>query len=136
MNKKALKWYLIQRFLIIMLAIYVSGEMISLLYRRVLFPLLGMVLDYQQVQITGSGYICIYNTDVIVFCGRTSSSWRGGVDTVWAHAGDGGCFADSYQLAFIQRTLGDFIENPADNGLFVPARIQLAALCGRSIMVL
>ena len=67
MNKKALKWYLIQRFLIIMLAIYVSGEMISLLYRRVLFPLLGMVLDYQQVQITGSGNIFVFIIQMLLY---------------------------------------------------------------------
>jgi len=67
MNKKALKWYIIQRFLIIMLAIYVSGEMISLLYRRVLFPLLGMVLDYQQVQITGSGNIFVFIIQMLLY---------------------------------------------------------------------
>ena len=60
MQKKNLKWYLIQRFLIIMLAIYVSGELISILYRRVVFPFLEVVLDYQQIKITGEGNIFVF----------------------------------------------------------------------------
>lgn len=67
MKKKTLKWYLIQRFLIIMLAIYVSGELISVFYRHVVFPLLGMILDYQQVQVTGKGNIFVFMIQMLLY---------------------------------------------------------------------
>lgn len=67
MQKSKLKWYLIQRFLIIMLAIYVSGELISILYRLVIFPSLVMILDYQQVQITGSGNIFLFTIQMLLY---------------------------------------------------------------------
>lgn len=67
MKKKKLKWYLIQRFLIIMLAIYVCGELISILYRGVVFPFLGTVLDYQQVQITGKGNIFVFIIQMLLY---------------------------------------------------------------------
>lgn len=67
MQKKSLKWYLIQKFLIIMLAIYVSGELISLLYRSVVFPFLGVILDYQQIQITGEGNIFIFMLQMLLY---------------------------------------------------------------------
>jgi len=67
MQKKKLKWYLIQRFLIIMLVIYVSGELISILYRRVIFPSLAMLLDYQQIQITGNGNIFVFIIQMLLY---------------------------------------------------------------------
>lgn len=67
MKKRKLKWYFIQKFLIIMLAIYVSGELISILYRSVVFPFLGMVLDYQQVQITGKGNIFLFMIQMLLY---------------------------------------------------------------------
>ncbi len=67
MQKKNLKWYLIQRFLIIMLAIYVSGELISILYRRVVFPFLEVVLDYQQIKITGEGNIFVFMIQALLY---------------------------------------------------------------------
>ena len=67
MQKKNLKWYLIQRFLIIMLAIYVSGDLISILYRRVVFPFLEVVLDYQQIKITGEGNIFVFMIQALLY---------------------------------------------------------------------
>lgn len=67
MKKRKIKWYFIQKFLIIMLAIYVSGELISILYRSVVFPFLGMVLDYQQVQITGEGNIFLFMIQMLLY---------------------------------------------------------------------
>lgn len=49
---KALRWFLIERFLLIMAGIYISGELISMLYRGVVFPILFGVLKQQQIEIT------------------------------------------------------------------------------------
>lgn len=49
---KELKWFLIERFLLIMAGIYISGELISMLYRGVIFPVLFGILEQQQIEIT------------------------------------------------------------------------------------
>lgn len=49
---KALRWFLIERFLLIMAGIYISGELISMLYRGVVFPILFGFLKQQQIEIT------------------------------------------------------------------------------------
>ncbi len=49
---KALRWFLIERFLLIMAGIYISGELISMLYRGVVFPILFGLLKQQQIEIT------------------------------------------------------------------------------------
>lgn len=49
---KASRWFLIERFLLIMAGIYISGELISMLYRGVVFPILFGVLKQQQIEIT------------------------------------------------------------------------------------
>ncbi len=49
---KELKWFLIERFLLIMAGIYISGELISMLYRGVVFPILFGFLEQQQIEIT------------------------------------------------------------------------------------
>lgn len=67
MQKKALKWYLVKMFLIIMLVIYVSGELINVLYRSVVFPFLESVLDYQQVQITGKGNLFVFMIQMLLY---------------------------------------------------------------------
>lgn len=67
MQKKTLKWYLIKNFLIVMLVIYVSGELISVLYRYVVFPFLGTILDSQQIQITGRGNIFVFMIQMLLY---------------------------------------------------------------------
>ena len=49
---KELRWFLIERFLLIMAGIYISGELISMLYRGVVFPILFGFLEQQQIEIT------------------------------------------------------------------------------------
>lgn len=66
-QKKKLKWYLINRFLIIMLAIYVSGELISMLYRSVIFPFLVGFLNDQQIQITGKSNVFSFIIQMLLY---------------------------------------------------------------------
>lgn len=60
MQKKSLKWFLIHYFLIILLCIYVSEELISLLYRLVVFPGLISLFEMQQITISGNGNVLIF----------------------------------------------------------------------------
>lgn len=66
-KKKKLKWYLINRFLIIMLAIYVSGEMINMLYRSVIFPFLVSFLNDQQIQVTGKSNVFFFMIQMLLY---------------------------------------------------------------------
>ena len=67
MQKKKLKWYLINRFLIIMLTIYVSGELISMLYRSVIFPFFIGFMNDQQIQITGQSNIFVFIIQMLLY---------------------------------------------------------------------
>lgn len=67
MQKKKLKWYLINRFLVIMLAIYVSGEMINMLYRSVIFPFLVSFLNDQQIQVTGKSNVFFFIIQMLLY---------------------------------------------------------------------
>lgn len=60
MQKKSLKWFLIHYFLIILLCIYISEELISLLYRLVVFPGLVSLFEMQQITISGNGNVLIF----------------------------------------------------------------------------
>ena len=52
--KKNVKWFLVQRFLIILFCIYWGVEGIDLLYRLVAAPAVRAFLEIQQIEITGS----------------------------------------------------------------------------------
>lgn len=67
MQKKKLKWYLINRFLVIMLVIYVSGEMINMLYRSVIFPFLVSFLNDQQIQVTGKSNVFFFMIQMLLY---------------------------------------------------------------------
>lgn len=55
--KKSVKWFLVQRFLIIMFCIYCSEELITLFFGLVLGPIIFPFLQSQQIEITGNGDI-------------------------------------------------------------------------------
>lgn len=57
--KKSLKWFLIQRFLMILFGIYLSGELIGVFYRLLLFPALLDFLASQQIEIVGGGNLVV-----------------------------------------------------------------------------
>lgn len=58
--KKNLKWFLIQRFLIILFCIYLSEELLNAFYRLLLLPGLIGFLESQQVEIVGDGNIIVF----------------------------------------------------------------------------
>lgn len=67
MQRQALKRYLIRSFLMIMLAIYVSGELISMLYREIIFPFLEWILEYQRIRITARGNVFVYMIQMLLY---------------------------------------------------------------------
>lgn len=52
--KKSVKWFLVQRFLIILFCVYWSVEAINLLYRLVISPAVLVFLESQQIEIKGN----------------------------------------------------------------------------------
>lgn len=52
--KKSVKWFLVQRFLIILFCVYWSVEAINLLYRLVITPAVLAFLESQQIEIKGN----------------------------------------------------------------------------------
>ena len=67
MQNKSLKWFLIHYFLIILLCIYISEELISLLYRLVVFPGLVSLFEMQQITISGNGNIFIFMIQLLLY---------------------------------------------------------------------
>lgn len=65
--KKTLKWFLIQRFLIILFGIYLSGELINAFYRLALVPLLTDFLQSQQIEIVGNSNIVTYLLQLLFY---------------------------------------------------------------------
>ncbi len=54
-DKKSLKWFLIKRFLIVMLLILISEELIGLLYDKLVIPWVSLLLRSQHISVTSSG---------------------------------------------------------------------------------
>lgn len=67
MPKKSLKWFLIKNFLMILFFIYVSEELLNLLYRQVIFPLLIDMLEMQQITISGSGSLLLSMAQIVLY---------------------------------------------------------------------
>ena len=66
MQKKSLKWFLIQNFLTILLCIYISEELLGLLYRLVILPSLVSLFEMQQITISGNGNILIFMIQILL----------------------------------------------------------------------
>lgn len=54
-TKKSLKWFLIGRFLITMLFIYVSVQLLGILYTGLILPTMSAILENQQISVTAQG---------------------------------------------------------------------------------
>lgn len=54
-EKKSLKWFLIKRFLVTMLFIFVSEQLLGIFYSNIIFPGMSLMLESQQISITTSG---------------------------------------------------------------------------------
>lgn len=65
--KKTAKWYLIQRFLIVLFCVYWGGELIDLFYRKALVPVILSFLQSQQIVITGNNNIFAWMLQVLFY---------------------------------------------------------------------
>ncbi len=54
-TKSSLKWFLIKRFLVVMLFILISEEAIGILYDNCVIPWISVFLETQQITITSNG---------------------------------------------------------------------------------
>ncbi|MDE6601159.1 MAG: HAMP domain-containing histidine kinase [Lachnospiraceae bacterium] len=66
--KKSVKWFLVQRFLIILLCIYWSVEAVNFLYKVAIAPAVAAFLESQQIHITGSGSMVTWLLQVLFYC--------------------------------------------------------------------
>lgn len=66
-KKKDLKWFLIQRFLMMILCIYICEELINTVYRLVVLPTLVWVLEEQQIEISSHGNILLLIIQVLLY---------------------------------------------------------------------
>lgn len=66
-NGKELRWFLIKRFLIIMVGIYGSTELLSALYRNVVLPALFLIWKQREIHITSQAGILELMLELFVF---------------------------------------------------------------------
>lgn len=66
-KRKELKWFLIQRFLMTILCIYICAELINTVYRLVVLPMLIWILEEQQIKISGQGNILLLLIRVLLY---------------------------------------------------------------------
>lgn len=65
--KKAAKWYLIQRFLIVLFCIYWGGVLIDLMFRKALTPVILAFLHSQKIEITGGSNVFEWMLHVLFY---------------------------------------------------------------------
>lgn len=65
--KKTAKWYLIQRFLIVLFCVYWGGELIDLFYRIALAPVIRSFLQSQQIEIIGNSNVFAWMLQVLFY---------------------------------------------------------------------
>ena len=65
--KKSVKWFLVQRFLLILFCIYWSVEAVNFLYRMVVIPAVQFFLESQQIKITGDSNMVAWMLQVLFY---------------------------------------------------------------------
>lgn len=65
--KKSVKWFLVQRFLVILFCIYWSVEGLNFLYKVVVGPAVLAFLESQQINITGTGSMAAWLLQVLFY---------------------------------------------------------------------
>lgn len=65
--KKNVKWYLIQRFLLVLFCVYWGGAFIDFLYRMALAPVILTFLESQQIEISGSGDVFTWMLQMLFY---------------------------------------------------------------------
>ena len=66
--KKSVKWFLVQRFLLILFCIYWSVEAVNFLYRVVSIPAARAFLKSQQIEITGDSNMVAWLLQMLFYC--------------------------------------------------------------------
>lgn len=66
--KKSVKWFLVQRFLLILFCIYWSVEAVNFLYRVVIIPAARDFLKSQQIEITGDSNMVAWLLQMLFYC--------------------------------------------------------------------
>lgn len=54
-EKKSLKWFLIQKFMLVMIFIFISEQIIGIFYNNILIPRISQLLARQQISVTADG---------------------------------------------------------------------------------
>lgn len=65
--KKSVKWFLVQRFLLILFCIYWSVEAVNFFYRMVVIPAVQFFLKSQQIEITGDSNMVAWLLQVLFY---------------------------------------------------------------------
>lgn len=65
--KKSVKWFLVQRFLLILFCIYWSVEAVNFFYRMVIIPAVLFFLESQQIEITGDSNMVAWLLQVLFY---------------------------------------------------------------------
>lgn len=103
--KKNLGLFLISRFLITMLCIFICEQLIGILYSNVVFPVITLILTKQQITITAEGNPIISTLQMLLYV--ITSFLPGGLD--------------SYVQRVIGQRMGDSLRIVVDSPLFVGA---------------
>lgn len=77
-EKNSLKWFLIQKFMIVMLCIFISEQMLGYLYNNMLIPGISLLLVRQQISVTADGNPILFLLQVLLYI--LASFLPGGMD--------------------------------------------------------
>ena len=101
--KKSLRGFLISRFLITMLCIFVSGQLIGILYNNIILPGMSLILTRQQITIAAEGNPIVLVLQMLLYMATSflPSGW------------------DSYVQRLIGQRTGESLRIVVDSPLFV-----------------
>lgn len=102
-EKSSLKRFLIGRFLIVMICIYVSEQLIGIFYNNILLPGIDLILDSRQISITADGKPVLFILQMLLYL--LSSFLPSG--------------ASDYMQSYISRKMGDSLRIAVDSPLYV-----------------
>lgn len=101
--KKSLKWFLVSRFLITMICIFICGQLIGILYDNIILPVMSLILTKQQITITTVGNPAVSILQMLLYVAL--SFLPGGLD--------------GYAQRVIGQRMGDSMRIIVDSPLFV-----------------
>lgn len=67
MQKRALKWYFVKNFLIILFCIYIAQGLLNILYRLAVFPFLTDFFQMQQITVSGRGSLFVLLLQMLLY---------------------------------------------------------------------